>query len=489
MRNLITSGRAVFCHASAAPYAMIFFFFISSFLGYGQTSDYFEMPVKEGYVHRDSVKLYYRVVGSGKDTIMVLHGGPGLHLNYLDADLRPLALTHTLIYYDQRNAGRSTLVTDTTKLKIRDYVADLEAIRQHFRIDRINLIGHSWGGFLAAQYALQFPEKMRSLLLVDPGPPPAYQPYFDSFDPTKRLDSLRLKKMEKAQEGWADSENPYKNCWDFFGEFGRAYTYNPDYIRQAWGGICNAPQDVLTSKLRSYVMADLGQDYDFRKELEELDLPVLILYGEKDPVPFGGIKQWNNSFKNSRLEVIKKAGHFAYFEQPEVFFSLVESFIEDPNDLARQPATWPVAIADTKKEYAQLWSEISNANKRLEMALESGNAKLGAENYTKNAIFLIPTAPPLKGHPQIEAFIKDSYNKGVRSAKFQTLDLEGTGIMLSEAGRYTLRDKDGNILDMGKYLVVWKKVDGKWKAHRDMFNTTMGRPSELYEYDSAELIN
>lgn len=61
--------------------------------------------------------------------------------------------------------------------------------------------------------------------------------------------------------------------------------------------------------------------------------------------------------------------------------------------------------------------------------------------------------------------------------------------MLSEAGRYTLRDKYGNILDIGKYLVVWKKVDGKWKAHRDMFNTTMGKPSELYEYDSTELQN
>ena len=79
--------------------------------------------------------------------------------------------------------------------------------------------------------------------------------------------------------------------------------------------------------------------------------------------------------------------------------------------------------------------------------------------------------------------MRGSFNKGARSAEFQTLDLEGTEQRLTEGGRYALRDGDGQVLDLGKYLVVWRKVSEEWKIHRDMFNTTMEVPSALYNYD------
>ena len=71
----------------------------------------------------------------------------------------------------------------------------------------------------------------------------------------------------------------------------------------------------------------------------------------------------------------------------------------------------------------------------------------------------------------------------MRSASFETLGLEGEGNTRIEGGRYTLRDGDGEILDMGKYLVLWKRQNGRWKAHCDIFNTSMETPSRLYEYD------
>ncbi|MFD1095435.1 alpha/beta fold hydrolase [Salegentibacter chungangensis] len=457
-----------------------------SVLAKGQeTEDYLEMPVKEGFISlADSVKLHYRSVGNGKDTLVVLHGGPGLHLNYLDADLRPLALSKTLIFYDQRTAGKSTLVKDTTRLRLQDYVEDLEAVRQYFDIGRLNLMGHSWGGFLAASYAIEYPHKTRSLLLVEPGPPPAYKPFFEDFQPTGRIDSLRLKKMNRVAETWADSENPYKNCWDFFSIFGRAYTSNPEYVKQAWGGICNSPQKVLNSPYRKYVIGSLGKEYDLRSKLKELDLPVLIIYGKDDPLPIGGVKQWNEAFKNSRMVVIENSGHFPYYEKPDEFFPLVTSFLEDPDALAQADMlVWPPAADSAATEFSETWWEITSANSRLEKAIAAQDSELATENYTEDAIFLIPTAPPMKGKAQIDAFFKDNFHKGVRSAEFQTLDIEGTEKILSEAGRYVLRDEKGEILDMGKYMVVWKKVDGKWRMHRDMFNTSMNTPSELYEFE------
>src|SRR5690606_317085 len=69
---------------------------------------------QEGYVESsDGVRLFYRMLGSGPDTLIVLHGGPGFTMDYFYADLEPLATGHTLLFYDQRGAGGSSLVADS----------------------------------------------------------------------------------------------------------------------------------------------------------------------------------------------------------------------------------------------------------------------------------------------------------------------------------------------------------------------------------------
>src|SRR5215216_1370401 len=74
-----------------------------------------EPTAREGYVDAGAgVRLFYRIVGTGRDTVVVLHGGPGFSMSYLAADLEPLAARHVLIFYDQRGTGGSTLVTDST---------------------------------------------------------------------------------------------------------------------------------------------------------------------------------------------------------------------------------------------------------------------------------------------------------------------------------------------------------------------------------------
>src|SRR4029453_16743458 len=95
------------------------------------------LPRGEGFVLTpDSVRLFPQIVGAGRDTIIVLHGGPGLTLDYLAADLEPLAARHTLLFYDQRGAGRSSLVSDSAGLSAERFVDDLEAIRAHFGLTK-----------------------------------------------------------------------------------------------------------------------------------------------------------------------------------------------------------------------------------------------------------------------------------------------------------------------------------------------------------------
>jgi hypothetical protein len=103
------------------------------------------LEAKEGYVEAgDGVRLFYRSVGTGGDTVVVLHGGPGFSMDYLAADLEPLAARHVLLFYDQRGTGRSTLVTDSVSLDAQRFADDLEAVRRQFGIQRLTLLGHSW---------------------------------------------------------------------------------------------------------------------------------------------------------------------------------------------------------------------------------------------------------------------------------------------------------------------------------------------------------
>ena len=108
-------------------------------------------PVGE-VVAPDGTRLHYQTSGKGP-TIVVLHGGPGLSSAYLAPNLDFLAAHYRLISYDQRGAGRSTVVKDPAKLSRDHHVDDVEAVRRHFGLDKVVLLGHSWGAAPAAFYA------------------------------------------------------------------------------------------------------------------------------------------------------------------------------------------------------------------------------------------------------------------------------------------------------------------------------------------------
>jgi len=131
----------------------------------------FAHSVQDGFLPgTGGVQLYYRVYGGGPDTVVVVNGGPGLALGYLDQDLAPLANGRTVIYFDARGAGRSTLLYDPALLGMSQQVEDLEALRQFFGIGRMTIVGHSWGAMVAPFYAAQYPQNVDRLVMITPGP-------------------------------------------------------------------------------------------------------------------------------------------------------------------------------------------------------------------------------------------------------------------------------------------------------------------------------
>src|SRR6266581_8732007 len=125
-------------------------------------------PAVAATVELDGVRLFTRRAGDGPP-VVVLHGGPGAHHDYLLPQYDLLARGRTLLYYDQRGGGRSP-VSRETPVGWREHVADLDALRSHWALDQLTLLAYSWGGLLALLYALEHPDRVARLALVSSAP-------------------------------------------------------------------------------------------------------------------------------------------------------------------------------------------------------------------------------------------------------------------------------------------------------------------------------
>ncbi len=122
----------------------------------------------EGYVDVEGGRVWYRIVGSGNETpLLLLHGGPGAPSYYLNP-LEQVSVDRPVIFYDQLGAGRSDRPTDTSLWRIDRFISELESIREALGLEELHILGHSWGSMLAVDYMLTEPDGVRSLILASP---------------------------------------------------------------------------------------------------------------------------------------------------------------------------------------------------------------------------------------------------------------------------------------------------------------------------------
>jgi proline iminopeptidase len=295
--------------------------------------------VSEGYVTgADGVRIFYRRAGHGKDVAVLLHGGPGLNMHDGDCYVEGLATDRTIIMYDQRGAGRSQIVSDATLLTAAHHVRDLEALRQHFGLERMIVIGLSWGTGLAALYADQYPERIERLLLLAPMPI-ARRPYAD--DRRATLDTelggvarARMTEISALIPKAGDAE-AVALCREWFSLASRPYLRNPaDWSREQCDR-CAAPPAAIRNRgaIARATIGSLGE-WDFRPALRKLRIPALVIEGAESKVPLDSTRAWAEAMPNARLLLIENAGHLFPVEQPAAFQRAADRFLngEFPNE-------------------------------------------------------------------------------------------------------------------------------------------------------------
>jgi proline iminopeptidase len=291
----------------------------------------------EGYIaSADSIRLFYRVVGRGRDTIIAVHGGPGVDLESIFGDFTPLADEHVVIFYDQRGAGRSTLPSDTTVLTAAGQIRDLDAVRRHFKLDRVVLVAHSYGPLLVASYAIAHPEHVRAMVLLG-AVPPHRGDFWQRFALTMgaRIDSAQRAQSADANRRLVAGINIRQACRDYWAIALRPRVADPDRsLPRIHSDLCASDPAGIRyglTKTNGLVMASYG-DWDLRPSLPALRIPTLIVHGEQDAIPMDMVAEWT-MIPTSRLVRVPNAAHMLYAERPEVVWSEVKRFL---NDLPRR---------------------------------------------------------------------------------------------------------------------------------------------------------
>ena len=131
------------------------------------------VALHQGFISVPGEQLYFQKFGSPtkEPSIIVLHGGPGMDQSYLLPQMLALAKDHEIIFYDQRGSGKSSVhPLDPNQTTVKRFVEDLEAVRKYFCYKKIILLGHSWGGLLAAEYAIAYPQHVDALILINSVP-------------------------------------------------------------------------------------------------------------------------------------------------------------------------------------------------------------------------------------------------------------------------------------------------------------------------------
>ena len=291
----------------------------------------------EGYILTpDKVRIFYKVVGSGPETLVAVHGGPGNSLESIRADMEPLAKGRRVIYYDQRGNGRSDLIADPEKLGYKHHVADLEALRAYFKLEKMSLLGNSWGGLLISVYAIEHPDRVERLVLDSAAPPirglhvDMNDEIWDRMNALYKPEQLARAKLLFNPDNWRKAKDPAAACREFYTLVLTVYAYGRNLDKIGFkGDVCFGSKDAIRMQqtVNRHIWASLGE-YNLIPNLGVVKAPVLVIHGVADVIPQRASEFWASGYPNARLLLIEKAGHMSHVETPQIFFPAVETFLK-----------------------------------------------------------------------------------------------------------------------------------------------------------------
>lgn len=272
-------------------------------------------------VRVEGVDLHVTVVGEGP-ALLTLHP-IGFDHAFLRPFLDPLGADARLVHYDQRGHGRSREGVDVARLSHTRWAADADAVREALGEDRVFVLGHSYGAFLALEYALAYPDSVRGLILAGAAAALDY-PEVIMENAARRGGPEILPKVQAFLTAPPEEDDPMK---EGYGELLPLYFHDPDIARKQIPVMLRGTE-ACAAVFRHACFHCLPR-YDVSDRLGQIESPTLVLAGADDWLtPLAqGAKRIASGIPNAELVVFEKSGHFPQVEETERFVDVVSQFL------------------------------------------------------------------------------------------------------------------------------------------------------------------
>ncbi len=316
--------------------SIIFFFKI--IIGFAQTNTtHFPNSWTDGkYYTVNGAKLYTVAVGTGQPMIVIPGGPGGTHLGYRVFDSLTINSNIQVIYFDAFGRGKSDTAKDVKEYSLQRDIEDIEGLRIAMHINKISLLGHSYGSLVAQGYAIKYPQNVSHLIIANGFH--SFVMWQENDDNSNREIKTNYPEvwdtlMKIREQGFVSSDEVHQ---EIYGKvpYPFLYTYNPENFKSR--GAKPYPNSYNSKLYYQMVGKDgdfiVGSDignFDFRKDLKNLKMPILIIAGRYDrvAVPWMQIK-YKEYCPQAKFVVFEKSGHNPQVEEQAKDFKLIKEFLE-----------------------------------------------------------------------------------------------------------------------------------------------------------------
>jgi len=280
-----------------------------------------------GLVDVMGFKLFYRSFGAGDNVLLCLHGGPGMPHYYL-LSLAKLANNNLrVVFYDQLGVGGSEKPEDTSLFNIERGADEVEGVRKALGLGRIYLLGSSYGGALALQYALKYQQHIKKLIIAS-----GLASVSETVAEMTRLKTLLPKDvqevMEKYEAKWAFLHPEYVKAVDlYYHNFLCRLPQWPEEVIRTVSEM-SVPVYFTQNGPNEFTIIGTWKGWDITARLPEIKVPTLVTVGRYDEVTPKVAETIHHGIAGSVLKVFENSGHLTMWDEEEEYLKTVQEFIQ-----------------------------------------------------------------------------------------------------------------------------------------------------------------
>lgn len=274
-------------------------------------------------ISTDSAPVYYKIFGKG-EPLLIINGGPGMNSQGFENLAIQLSKNNQTIIYDQRGTGKSVLKKlDSSTITVNLMMDDIESLRKELKVEKWSILGHSFGGMLACEYATRYPQRIEKLILSSSG----------GID-LGLLDYVGNSINSKLSKTELDSVNYWSAKIDagdtsHYARLGRgrnlahAYVINKKYLPVIAERLTQG-----NGTINQLIWSDLRKiNFNCAEKLKNFKQPVLIIQGKEDIINAETAERTHQAFGNSKVVFMDHCIHYGWLDNEAVYFEEVNSFL------------------------------------------------------------------------------------------------------------------------------------------------------------------